>query len=296
MADRLARGRSIADCWENIMLKNLLVHIPTEQSLTPVTDCAVSLAASLKAHLHAVAIGYESLNGSLVVDGGAAIAAVMDVERERALDRADAAIALFEAEARRTEIAYSTRTLGAIPAEAAETMGVLARLYDLTVVLQPEFSRASFDNQVPQEVLFNCGGPVLMVPYIHKGALDANHVGIAWDGSRLAARALRDAMPFLTAANTVTIIAVNQDRDAPGDAPPAELAVQLERHGIRARIERPTADGSNIHNAILSTVADSSIGMLVMGGYGHSRLKERILGGATRGILESMTVPTLMSH
>jgi nucleotide-binding universal stress UspA family protein len=200
---------------------------------------------------------------------------------------------VFEAEARRAEIGYAAHALSAIPAEAAQTVAALARLSDLTIVLQPELSRRSFDNDVPQEVLFGSGGPVLMVPYIHKGPFEASHVGIAWDGSRLAARALRDAMPLLTAAKTVTVITVNEDRNAAGEASPTELTVN---RGIHARIERLTADGSNIHNAILSTAADNSIDLLVMGGYGHSRLKERILGGVTLGILESMTIPTLMSH
>jgi nucleotide-binding universal stress UspA family protein len=135
-----------------------------------------------------------------------------------------------------------------------------------------------------------------MVPYIHKGAFDASLIGIAWDGSRLAARAVRDAMPFLTAAKIVTVIAVNEDRDAAGEASSKHLVAQLARRGIHTRIDRLTSEGSNIHNAILSTAADNSIGLLVMGGYGHSRLREWVLGGVTRGIFESMTIPTLMSH
>jgi nucleotide-binding universal stress UspA family protein len=264
------------------MLKNLLVHLPSDRPLRPVMNCAVSLAASAAAHLDAVAIGYESVSVGLVADGGAAVAEVMEIERERALERANAAIAVFEPEARRAGIAFATRALSAIPAEAAETMGLLARLADLSIVLQPEPSQASFDNYIPQEVLFKSGGPVLMVPYIHKGPFDANLVGIAWDGSRLAARAVRDAMPFLTAAKIVTVIAVNEDWDAAGDASSKQLVAQLARRGIHTRIERLTAEGSNIHNAILSTAADNSIGLLVMGGYGHSRLREWVLGGSRR--------------
>ncbi|SDS52795.1 universal stress protein [Bradyrhizobium canariense] len=278
------------------MLKTLLVHIPSERSPGPVIDCAVSLTASLGAHLDAIAIGYEAVGtAGLVADGGAALVA-MEFEYDRALERAEAAIAVCEAEATRANIAHASRILSAGPAEAAKTMGVIARLYDLTIVLQPDYSRPGFDDRVPQEVLFDSGGPMLMVPYIHKGPLNARNIGIAWDGSRLAARALRDAMPFLTEAATVTVIAVNENRDVAVDAGLAELAVQLTRRGIHIRIERLEADGPNIHDAILSTAADNDIGLLVMGGYGHSRLKERVLGGVTKGVFESMTVPTLMSH
>ena len=278
------------------MLKNLLVHLPSERPLRPVMDCAISLAASLGAHLDAVAVGYESVSVGLVADGGAAVAGVMEMERERALQRANAALAAFEPEARRAGIDFSARALSAIPAEAAETMAMLARLADLTLVLQPERSQASFDDYIPHEVLFYSGGPVLMVPYIHKGQFDASLVGIAWDGSRLAARAVRDAMPFLTAAKIVTVIAVNEEPDDATEVSSKQLINQLARRDIHTRIERLTADGSNIHNAILSTAADNSIGLLVMGGYGHSRLREWVLGGVTRGIFESMTIPTLMSH
>jgi nucleotide-binding universal stress UspA family protein len=279
------------------MLKNLLVHLPSERPLQPVVDCAVSLAARFEAHLDAVAIGYEAASLGLVADGGVAVAAtMMEMERDRALQRANAAVATFEPEARRAGIEFSTRALCAIPADAAESIATLARLADLTLALQPERSQVSFDNSIPEEILFYSGGPVLMVPYIHKGAFDPSVVGIAWDGSRLAARAVRDAMPFLTAAKIVTVLTVNEDRDDATEASSKQLVGQLARRGIDTRIERMTADSSNIHNAILSSAADNGIGMLVMGGYGHSRLKEWVLGGVTRGIFESMTIPTLMSH
>jgi nucleotide-binding universal stress UspA family protein len=280
------------------MFKNILVHIPTERSVRPVVDAAVSLATARRSHLDAIAIGYESMSavGMVVEGGGAAVAAVMGFEHDRALERAEAAISVFEIEAKLANIAYGTRALAAIPAEAEETMGELARLYDLTVVLQPETSQSSYDNIVPQGVLFNSGGPMLMVPYIHKGPLDARHVGIAWDGSRLAARALRDALPFLTAAQAVTVIAVNEDRHDDSEASSDQIVSHLARRGIKARVERLTADRDNVQGTILSIAADTNIGLLAMGGYGHSRLKERILGGVTRSMFKSMTVPVLMSH
>lgn len=277
------------------MFRNILVHIPSERPVRPVIDVAVALSIARRSHLDAVAIGYESMGGVglLVEGGGAAVAAVMGAEQERALERANAAISVFETEARLAKIAYGTKAFAAIPAEAGETIGTLARLYDMTIVLQPEHSDVSYDNDIPQAVLFNSGGPMLMVPYIHKGPLDAHHVGIAWDGSRLAARAVRDAMPFLMGANAVTVIAINEEA---GDASSDQLAAHLARRGIAARVQRLTVDRGNVQGAMLSIAAESSMGMLVMGGYGHSRLQERILGGVTRGMFDSMTVPVLMSH
>jgi len=277
------------------MFRNILVHIPSERPVRPVIEVAVALAMARRSRLDAVAIGYESMGGvgMLVGSGGAAIAAVVGAEQERARERADAAISVFEVEAKLAEIAYGVRSFAAIPAEAGEAIGALARLYDMTIVLQPDSSNSSYDNDVPQAILFNSGGPMLMVPYIHKGPLDTHHVGIAWDGSRLAARALRDAMPFLMGAKAVTVIAVNEKA---GEASSDQLINHLARRGIAAKVQRLAVESGDVQGAILSIAAESNMGLLVMGGYGHSRLHERILGGVTRGMFESMTVPVLMSH
>ena len=277
------------------MFKNILVHIPSERPVRPVVDVAVALTIARRSHLDAIAIGYESMSaaGMIVDGGGAAVAVVMGAEQDRAQERADAAIAIFEVEAGLAKIAYGIRTLATIPAEAGQTIGTLSRLYDMTIVLQPEASTASYDNEIPQHVLFNSGGPMLMVPYIHKGPLDTHHVGIAWDGSRLAARAVRDAMPFLMGAKEVTVIAINEEV---GESSSDQLAAHLGRRGIAARVQRLTMDRGQVQGALLSIAAESSMGLLVMGGYGHSRLQERILGGVTRSMFDSMTVPVLMSH
>ena len=277
------------------MLKNLLVHIPSESQIRPVVDGAVSLAMARAAHLDAVSVGYETANVGLPVDGGAAVAAVFEIERERALARANAALAIFETEARNAGISYGLRALADLPAEAATTVSASARLYDLTIVLQPKSDRDTFDNTMPQEILFQSGGPVLFVPNTHKGPIEPRRIGIAWDGSRLAARALRDAASFLARAHAITIISINEAEE-PADASAATLAAHLARHGLTAQIERSSAAHADIQPTILSIAADAGLDLIVMGGYGHSRLQERILGGVTRGMLQSMTVPTLMSH
>ena len=277
------------------MFRNILVHIPSERPVRPVIDVAVALSVARRSHLDAVAIGYESMSavGMAVEGGGASVAAVMGGVQARALERANAAISVFEAEARLAKIAYGVRSFAAVPAEAGETIGALARLYDLTIVQQPEPSKASYDNEIPQAILHNSGGPMLMVPYIHMGPLDAHHVGIAWDGSRLAARAMRDAMPFLMGAKTVTVIAVNEHAS---EATSDQVASHLSRRGIAARVQRLTADRGKVQGALLSIAAESTIGLLAMGAHGHSRLHERLLGSVTRGMIDTMTVPVLMSH
>lgn len=277
------------------MLKNILVHIPSERLIRPLVDGAISLALSHAAHLHAISVGYETTNVLPFDAGGAAVVAVFEIEQERALARADAALAVFEAEARNAGIAFSSQAAASIPAEAAASVIASARLHDLTIVLQPEPERPTFDSVMAQEILFESGGPVLFVPYVHKGPLDAKRIGIAWDGSRLAARALRDAAPFLKRAQAITIISINEAQ-APAEASPKALSAYLARYGATVRIQQMDADHADIQPSILSIAADDGLDLIVMGGYGHSRLQERILGGVTRGMIQSMTVPTLMSH
>jgi len=185
------------------------------------------------AHLTAVSIGYEASNVGLAIDGGAAVAAVFEIERERALERANAALAVFEAEARNAGIAYETQALTGIPYETTAEISAAARLCDLSIVLQPEQERDTFDNTIPLEILFQSGGPVLVMPHTHKGPFEPRRVGIAWDGSRLAARAVRDAAPFLARADAITIISVNESK-TPEIPSPVELAAHLAM-GARLR-------------------------------------------------------------
>jgi nucleotide-binding universal stress UspA family protein len=278
------------------MLKNILVHVPSERPIRPVVDGAVSLALARTAHLDAVSIGYETTNVGLAFESGAAaVTSVFEIEHERAAERAQTALGLFETEARNAGISYNLQAFTSTPLQAAESVSASARLHDLTLVLQPQHDRDTFDNTIPLEILFQSGGPVLFVPHAHKGSIEPKRIGIAWDGSRLAARAVRDAAPFLARAHAVTIICINEEQ-VPANASATALAAHLARHGLAPHIERASADRADIHPTILSIAADTGTDLIVMGAYGHSRLRERILGGVTRAMLESMTLPTLMSH
>ncbi|MCG2625114.1 universal stress protein [Bradyrhizobium sp. WYCCWR 13023] len=277
------------------MYKDILVHIPTERPMRAVIDGSISLAAGLNAHVDAVAVGYVASTTAYVMEGGAAVAAVFEMERERALERAEAALAVFRSEAGNADISCTCHPIGAIPVDAASSLGEMARLHDLSVVLQPDPEQVTFDNEVPREILFQAGGPVLFLPYTYRGAFTAKRIGICWDGSRVAARALRDAATFLARAEEIAIIAINEADTAP-DASANNLAKHLGRRGLSPRTISLSATRADIQPTILSLAADENLDLLVMGGYGHSRLQERFLGGVTRAMLEAMTIPTLMSH
>ena len=121
---------------------------------------------------------------------------------------------------------------------------------------------------------------------------------IAWNASREAARAVKNAMPFLERAEAVDVVTFHPHtgRDAHGELPGADIALHLARHGIQVDVQRLDCDDIDVGNALLSHAADRGSDLLVMGCYGHSRLREWVLGGATRTILQSMTVPIVMAH
>ena len=213
------------------MYRNLLVHIPTERSPRPAVDGSISLAMTCGAALEAIAIGYESVNDvPFVAEGGVVMAPLFEAQHQRALECARSALAIFEFEAKAAKISHRCRAIGGSFADAADILGATARLSDLTIVSQPEPTDAVFDNMMPQEMLFRSGGPVLIVPYTFRGALNIGRIGILWDGGRLAARALRDAMPLISKANALTILTVNEPISA--EASPDRLVARLANLGF----------------------------------------------------------------
>ena len=137
---------------------------------------------------------------------------------------------------------------------------------------------------------------MIVVPYIQKAPLKLDNVMVCWDGSRQAARAIGDAMPLLAKAGRVEIVIIADERGKEDEIEGADMGQHLARHGLKVDVQRIAGGDIDIADALLSHAADSGADFMVMGGYGHSRLREFVLGGVTRSILRSMTVPALMSH
>ena len=177
---------------------------------------------------------------------------------------------------------------------------VHARYADLTILGQrnPDSDEMALIRPHPERVTLASGRPILVVPYAGRFEKVGRRVMVAWNASREAARAVADAMPLLAGAEAVIVVAVDAQpsRDRHGELPGADIAVHLARHGVAAEIERTVAAGVPIGDVILSRAADLGADLLVMGAYGRSRMRELLLGGATRSILASMTIPVLMSH
>jgi nucleotide-binding universal stress UspA family protein len=140
------------------------------------------------------------------------------------------------------------------------------------------------------------GGPLIIVPYIQKVPLTLEHVMICWDGGRAASRAMRDAMPFLQRARGIEVVIVTNERGKQDQIERADIGAHLARHGFKVKVKRMPVGDVDVADVLLSHAADEGVDFIVMGGYGHSRLREFMLGGVTRSMLRTMTAPVLMSH
>ena len=275
------------------MLKDVVVNLSGRASLDFAADYAISIAATFGAHVTGIAFLYEPVipDGTL---GGVPVD-LIELQREENSKIARDAIGRFEAGVKKSGVAAETRRLDATFGGAATLFAQIARRFDISVVGQAQREQGATDELIIEGALFESGRPVIVVPYIQKSGLTLERVLVCWDGGRTAARAVADAMPFLTRAKAVDLVIVAEERKN-DEVTGVRMSEHLARHGATVSVKRIAKGDLSVQDAILSYAADSSADFMVMGGYGHSRLREFILGGVTRSILNSMTVPVLMSH
>jgi len=275
------------------MIKDIVVNLGLGTH-DPAGDYAISVAEAFDAHVLGIAVSYEPVIPGTVMGG--IPPEIIESQRSESNKKASNAVSRFEQAVKRTGVAGETRTISASISGAADQIGRMGRRFDLVIVGQPERQKSLPDEVVDEGVLFESGRPVIFVPYIQKGGMKLDRIMVCWDGSRAAARAVADAMPFLKKAKQVEVVIVADKAGKKDEVPGADLGQHLARHGLKVEVKRITSPDIDVPSTILSYAADSSADMIVMGGYGHSRLREFVLGGATRGLLEAMTVPVLMSH
>jgi nucleotide-binding universal stress UspA family protein len=181
--------------------------------------------------------------------------------------------------------------------DMTEGVVALARLHDLVVMGQPD-PEALPNGLRPGEVALAAGTPALIVPYAGHFTDIGRHILVAWNGTREATRALHDAMFLIDGAEAVTVLEIDppDDEDGNPELRAAHVVAALKRRGVTAKAETAISDGTPVADVILSMAADCTADLVVMGAWGHSRLREFVFGGASRGILQEMTVPVLMSH
>jgi nucleotide-binding universal stress UspA family protein len=275
--------------------KTILVHCDASRTI----DKRLAAAADVAQRFESRLVGLharEPFEVASFVDGGMPIGALMDAYQ-----------AGRDAAQKMAQTAYDRVTKGRnFPSEwrvteafSDDALAVSARYADLLVVGQADpDDPAGSRNDLPEAMAFATGRPVLVVPQI--GALSAvgKVVMLCWNASRESARAAADALPFLQAADKVIVLVVDPEvsADRHGQEPGADVALWLARHGVNVTVQRDVAADAEVGEVILSRAADCGADLIVMGIYGHSRLRETILGGVSRTLLSSMTVPVLMSH
>ena len=276
------------------MIKDIVVNLSVREDGGNVGDFAVSVAEALDAHIAGIAFVFDPI---VPVSGTGYIPAeVIDTQLADNQAAAKAAIDRFAAATSRAGLSAEPVTLAASAAGAGDQFARIARRFDLAIIGQAEPEGGTVEELIVESALFESGRPVIVVPYIQKGPLKLDRVMVCWDGSRQAARAIADAMPILEKAGKVELVIVTNERGKQDEIEGADIGQHLARHGLTVDVKRISDGNIDVADALLSHVADSGTDFIVMGGYGHSRLREFVLGGVTHSILQSMTAPVLLSH
>jgi nucleotide-binding universal stress UspA family protein len=280
--------------------KTILVHCDASRTVAGRLAAAADVAQRFEARLVALH-AREPFEVASFVDGGMAIGTLMEAYRSGCDAAEKTAHAAYDKATKGRNFPAEWRVTEAFSDDALTTSG---RYADLLVIGQADpDDPAGSRNDLPEAMAFATGRPVLVVPQI--GAVSSagkpgvgKTVLLCWNASRESARAAADALPFLRAADKVIVLVVDPDvsPNGHGEEPGADVATWLARHGVNVTVQRDVAADSGIGEVILSRAADCGADLIVMGLYGHSRLREMVLGGASRTLLSSMTVPVLMSH
>ena len=262
--------------------KSMLLHADDTEACGTRTRLAIELATAHAAHLTGF-YGEPPLPAPIT-----RFEALAEEKRERAKVRLEEQI---------SRAGYPVQWR-ATDGQVLDEFCIHARYADLIILGQndPDVELPCVPRDFPELVCLSVGRPVLVVPYAGAFSSIAERVLIAWNGSREATRAVADALPVLKRAKQVTVLVINADRDAHGELPGADLTWYLARHDVKAQAMQTVSEDVNAGEVLLSHAADLAADLLVMGAYGHSRVKEMVLGGATRTVLKSMTLPVLMSH
>ena len=186
------------------------------------------------------------------------------------------------------------------PDDVPKLLAGHARLHDLTVMPMPDGGYfTQFDSHwYLEKVLFESGRPVLVLPHGYRAAQVGpfETITVAWDNSRAAARAIADAMPVLQRAKSVRVVTVVNEKAIGSDPQPGEIVEYLAAHGVSAAHDMVEAEGRGAATALTTYLQQQSAGLLVMGGYGHSRVLEIVLGGVTKSMLTHLPMPVFLSH
>ncbi len=277
--------------------KTLLAHVADPNRNGKLLAAAIPLARSMDAHL----IGLSVLPPFVVMPGSEGSGASVTIDDHRTAYAADMA-GLKESFAGATQgQTFQSEWREADPVFDSVSKVLLdqGRSADLIIAMQQD-PKWSYSHLIEDNVriAMQAGRPVLLVPNEGQIELPAKRITVAWNGKREAVRAVYDALPMLQAANAVNVLWINPEKDTShaGDLPGDDICMALARHGVKCEASRASAIGADVGPELLRQSAAFGSNLLVMGCYGHSRLRELILGGASRHVLSAMNLPVLLSH
>jgi nucleotide-binding universal stress UspA family protein len=275
--------------------KTILVHLNDARRAEATLAAAIPLASRHGSHLIGMHV-YSSMPAPpvSVPYGGKVLGSVVAAERKET----QVIAAIFARMTVNRPFAAEWRALKVPHVDLPPIVMDHGRAADLIIAGQtdPDWDLSPLMD-FPEHLALDSGRPVLVVPYAGRYPEIGRNVVIAWKAGREAARAVFDALPILVGAETVTILEIKErGDDRPGLAPDTSIAAALARHGIKPSLRTSAACDISVGDEILSRLADIGADLLVMGAYGHSRMRELVFGGVTRHIARHMTVPTLFSH
>jgi nucleotide-binding universal stress UspA family protein len=272
--------------------KTILVHADRSKRSAVCIEVAIRMATQHDAHLIALYAQEPFVFPGYLIQAGQEVS---EVQRKAAAEAMALTKADFNNQA--SSMGFKNTEWRSIIDFPVDALAMQARYADLVVVGQREPSdNSNIPKDFPAQLVLAAGRPALIIPYAGSFLSIGRRILVAWNASREATRAITDALPLLKRADSVNLITLSPKHGTQGDIPVDDIVRYLECHSVHVELSAEHADNIDVGNALLSRVTDLSADLLVMGGYGHSRLRELVLGGATRVILESMTVPVLMSH
>lgn len=277
------------------MIKDIVVQMDATPAASRRLDLALCLAERSEAHV--VGLYVDSFEQMLMYSDIYAVASLMEVVAAEAARDAGASRARFDQAVAGRAVTTEWREVKGLTDRKLAEHG---RYADLIVLGQndPDEPSTGSAARVPEQVPLSSGKPCLIVPYKPCPPSFGEHVLVCWDGSREASRAVADALPLLRAAKQVTVAQIKAATGDPfaGGLDLAAFSTHLARHGIKLQVRTEAAEGRTVAQALLSMAQSLGADLMVMGAYGHTRLRELVMGGVTRDILVQMTVPVLMSH
>jgi len=280
------------------MLKDILVYLEEGQNTRERLGVAADLAERFEAHLTGIAVS-EPMAARAEFLPPEALESYRRAWHERNARLGEA----FGAETGRRGLSAEWRAVEdmRLDLSVADILARHARYADLLVLGQydPEKPHGLVPDDLPGQVAVLGGRPVLAVPYAWRPAAVGRRVLLGWNAGREAARAVADALPLLQRADIVHIAVVegrDRRRGDHGELPGADIATHLARHGVAVEAERLVVRDVPVADALISLAAEQAADLLVMGAYGRPRLRELVMGGTTRSVLEQMTLPVFMSH